>query len=1008
MKVLETTAVALACLSGQVLGRASSYRGGAMRLFENTGVEQGALQNIVTWDSQSFFINGEGLMVFSGEFHPFRLPVASLYIDVFHKIKALGFNTVSFYVDWALLEGKPGTYRAEGIFDLQAFFDAAKASGIYLLARPGPYINAEVSGGGFPGWLQRVTGTLRTRDWEYWDATRNYASHVGAIIAANQITNGGPIILYQPENEYSKFTGRYSNDPRYMQDIMDTARDAGITVPFINNDADAYGYNVPGSGVGAVDIYGFDSYPLGFHCGDPHSWPFRGLPTDFNRHHQQQSPSTPFSLVEFQAGSFDPWHGSGFENCAALTGVEFQRVFYKNNIAAGVRLMNLYMIFGGTNWGNLGYPEGYTSYDYGAVISESRSVNREKYSDLKLLGNFFKVSPSYLDAVPWSGSNNAYITSQAELVLRPLLGRSTNSSFWVMRHADYTYLGSSIYTLNVPTSAGSLVLPQLGCCLTLNGRDSKIHVTDYDVAGTNILYSTAEVFTWKNFSDYKVLIVYGGPGEHHELAVSVSSNAHISIVDGPKSDVKTKIQNGQAIIAWDVSSSRKIVKVENLFIFLLNRKSAYKYWVPQVGTSGSVIGFTTKETVANSIIVNGGYLVRSAWLQGNQFHLSADFDATTTLEVIGVPANATSLYINGVQYNHTKTSNGFWIAKVEYKTPKIVLPDFTKLTWRYVDSLPEIRSTYDDSAWVKANYPQTNNTSTPLKTPVSLFASDYGFHTGTLIYRGHFVAVLHEVYFAVTTIGGNGFGSSVWLNDTFLGSWKGSANNASASSIYAFPVMELGSSYTLTVLIANTGLDENWVVGTDSMKTPRGILDYELYNHNQSDISWKITGNLGGEDYADLTRGPLNEGGLYAERQGWHQPSPPSSDWEISSPLDGLKQAGVGFYSTSFTLNLPEGYDIPLFFTFSAKGSCRVQLYVNGYQYGVYVPQLGPQTKFPVPQGILNYQGENWIAITLWAQDRSGAKLESFELTYTTPVLTALTGLTSSPQPVYSKRPGAY
>lgn len=92
-------------------------------------------------------------------------------------------------------------------------------------------------------------------------ACHSYASHVGAIIAANQITNGGPIILYQPENEYSKFTGRYSNDPRYMQDIMDTARDAGITVPFINNDADAYGYNVPGSGVGAVDIYGFDSYP---------------------------------------------------------------------------------------------------------------------------------------------------------------------------------------------------------------------------------------------------------------------------------------------------------------------------------------------------------------------------------------------------------------------------------------------------------------------------------------------------------------------------------------------------------------------------------------------------------------------------------------------------------------------------------------------------------------------------------------------------------------------------
>lgn len=87
------------------------------------------------------------------------------------KIKALGFNGVSIYIDWALLEGKPGHYRAEGIFDLEPFFEAAKEAGIYILARPGPYINAEVSGGGFPGWLQRVNGTLRSSDEAYLKST---------------------------------------------------------------------------------------------------------------------------------------------------------------------------------------------------------------------------------------------------------------------------------------------------------------------------------------------------------------------------------------------------------------------------------------------------------------------------------------------------------------------------------------------------------------------------------------------------------------------------------------------------------------------------------------------------------------------------------------------------------------------------------------------------------------------------------------------------------------------
>jgi beta-galactosidase GanA len=104
------------------------------------------------------------------------LPVPDLCLDIFQKIKALGYNGVSFYVDWALLEGKPGEYRAEGVFDLQPFFDAAQEAGIYLIARPGPYINAEVSGGGFPGWLQRINGTLRTRAPDYLEATDKYVS----------------------------------------------------------------------------------------------------------------------------------------------------------------------------------------------------------------------------------------------------------------------------------------------------------------------------------------------------------------------------------------------------------------------------------------------------------------------------------------------------------------------------------------------------------------------------------------------------------------------------------------------------------------------------------------------------------------------------------------------------------------------------------------------------------------------------------------------------------------
>jgi beta-galactosidase GanA len=62
------------------------------------------------------------------------LPVPSLWLDIFQKIKALGYNGVSLYTAWVLHEPKPGSFQAEGIFDWQPFFDAAKEAGIYLVA----------------------------------------------------------------------------------------------------------------------------------------------------------------------------------------------------------------------------------------------------------------------------------------------------------------------------------------------------------------------------------------------------------------------------------------------------------------------------------------------------------------------------------------------------------------------------------------------------------------------------------------------------------------------------------------------------------------------------------------------------------------------------------------------------------------------------------------------------------------------------------------------------------
>lgn len=58
------------------------------------------LQDLVTWDEHSIFVRGERIMLFNGEFHPYRLPVPSLWLDILQKLKAAGFSAVSFYTDW--------------------------------------------------------------------------------------------------------------------------------------------------------------------------------------------------------------------------------------------------------------------------------------------------------------------------------------------------------------------------------------------------------------------------------------------------------------------------------------------------------------------------------------------------------------------------------------------------------------------------------------------------------------------------------------------------------------------------------------------------------------------------------------------------------------------------------------------------------------------------------------------------------------------------------------------
>src|SRR5207249_3652490 len=177
-------------------------------------------------------------------------------------------------------------------------------------------------------------------------------------------------------------------------------------------------------------------------------------------------------IAEFQGGSFDPWGGPGYDKCRQLTGPDFERVFYKTNVASGVTLQNFYMTFGGTSWGWLADPQQvYTSYDYGAAISEGRLLTN-KYDVQKELGYFLTGVGPITKTVPGPDLPATSSAVQAQSIVNP----DTQTQFVVLRHVDSTATADDTFTIALATTDGAYpAVPQQGQ-LKLNGRDSKILV----------------------------------------------------------------------------------------------------------------------------------------------------------------------------------------------------------------------------------------------------------------------------------------------------------------------------------------------------------------------------------------------------------------------------------------------------------------------------------------------------------------------------------------------------
>lgn len=308
--------------------------------------------NTFAVEGDHFLLNGRPFQIISGEMHYPRVP-RSCWRDRFRKARALGLNTICTYCFWNVHEPEPGHFDFSGNLDVASFIKMAQEEGLWIILRPGPYVCAEWDFGGFPAWLLADPSVhVRSTDPKFLQAAATYVARLAKEVVPLQISQGGPIILCQVENEY----GSYGADQDYKNAIRKMFADVGLEPKSF--------YTADGPSL--VPRGAFADLPAVINFGADENAAKQFATLDKLR------PSGPRMCGEYWVGWFDHWGEThnGMTVKDVTAGLDWM-------LSHGVSV-NLYMFHGGSSFGfmagaNYGkvYQPDVSSYDYDAPLDEA-------------------------------------------------------------------------------------------------------------------------------------------------------------------------------------------------------------------------------------------------------------------------------------------------------------------------------------------------------------------------------------------------------------------------------------------------------------------------------------------------------------------------------------------------------------------------------------------------------------------------------------------------------------
>ncbi len=391
----------------------------------------------IRYDRHCFQIEGKDVFLYSGTFHYFRTP-QPLWHDRMTKLKSAGFNCVETYIPWNWHErGMPRSLQDESQLDMQPledFLSLAEDLGLYVIVRPGPYICAEWSGGGFPQWLMRKKPEnpkfdtwLQSTDPEFMRWNEHWYKAVCRTVAPYQITRkpkgGTGVILFQIENEFNRIKWfPRSEKRRYLEDLARMVRRYDIDVPLITCWTDEARNVKEGPLNGVLDMV--NSYPR---------W---NVEQNFGRLINQQlktQPGKPLLSGELQGGWMSEvgarlsWEQDG------LTPAQTQNITLYA-LQRGFCGLNYYMAVGGTNLDDWGARQMTTTYDYAAAIGENGATN-ERYRRMRGLAPFLKEHGTKIARARIVQENYHSTDADVKMLLRQT---ENGDRYYFIRTEEYT------------------------------------------------------------------------------------------------------------------------------------------------------------------------------------------------------------------------------------------------------------------------------------------------------------------------------------------------------------------------------------------------------------------------------------------------------------------------------------------------------------------------------------------------------------------------------------------